>query len=176
MDMTTATESTSREEVLEAMAEVMERQARVARAEAALGAARRRLDDSLARLARLSSLARARGESPDLPPLAGVTLKLDERSSTRSTSSTSSTPAADTDEDDRHGTLRERILAVVAASPAQVYTPALLASAVGSQNRDSVRNTLLVLAAKGKIQKVGTGQYQARPPDMKGEPAAPPST
>jgi hypothetical protein len=33
---------------------------------------------------------------------------------------------------------------------------------VGSSNRDSIRNTLLVLAAKGRIEKRGAGQYQAR--------------
>jgi len=32
---------------------------------------------------------------------------------------------------------------------------------VGSRNRDSIRNTLLVLAAKGRIEKVGAGQYRA---------------
>jgi hypothetical protein len=61
--------------------------------------------------------------------------------------------------------LRERIMAVMEASPAKVFTPARLAKAIGWQNRDSVRNTLLVLAAKGKIEKVGAGQYRGRRPE-----------
>jgi hypothetical protein len=173
MDRSAATELPSREEVLEAMAEVMERQAKVARAEAALGTARRRLQDAIARLA---GLTRARGEEASLPPLPGVTLDLAARPShalTLGEASASglpsrpqvepSLPPNDADDDERQGTLRQRILTVMAASPAQVYTPALLAPAVGSRNRDSIRNTLLVLAAKGKIEKVGTGQYRAGP-------------
>jgi hypothetical protein len=146
MDMPTATSSVSREEVLEAMAQVMERQARVTRAEAALAAARRRLVESVARLSRISA---ARGESLDLPPLAAFALAAEEGASDAETTTWS-------------GTLRERIVAVIKASPEVVYTPARLAPLVGSQNRDSVRNTLLVLAAKGRIEKVGAGQYQAR--------------
>ncbi len=60
------------------------------------------------------------------------------------------------------GTLRERILSVMEASPDVVHTPARLAPLVSSPNRDSIRNTLLVLAAKGRIDKVGAGHYQAR--------------
>jgi hypothetical protein len=62
--------------------------------------------------------------------------------------------------------LRERIVAVMEASPAKVFTPARLAKAIGWQNRDSIRNTLLVLAAKGKIEKVGAGQYRGRRPEF----------
>jgi hypothetical protein len=152
MDGTTATEPPSHEEVLEAMAEVMERQARVARAEAALGTARRRLQDAMGRLAGLS---RARGEPvPALPAIRAV-----EVGAAPGLEPARSSPGADADE--APGTLRQRILDVMEASPSQVYTPALLAPVVGSRNRDSIRNTLLVLAGKGKIAKVGTGQYQA---------------
>lgn len=150
MDMPTATESVSREQVLEAMAEVMERQARVARAEAAVVAARRRLGDSVSRLAQLS---RARGESLDLAPLAAIAAPPDEGGEGDHRAFAS--PG---------GTLRERIVAVMEASPYDVYTPARLASAVASRNRDSIRNTLLVLAAKGRIEKLGEGRYRARRP------------
>jgi hypothetical protein len=148
MDIPAATVADSREDVLEAMAEVMERQARVARAEAALSAARRRLGSSVARLSRLAG---ERGE--DLPPLAAAALEAGE--------SLRGSPAGDATEE-RAGTLRERILAAMEASPDVVHTPARLAPLVGSPNRDSIRNTLLVLAAKGKIEKVGAGHYLAR--------------
>jgi hypothetical protein len=149
MDMPASMESVSREEVLEAMAEVMERQGRVARAEAALEAARRRLGESVARLSRVSA---ARGQGVDLPPLAIVALS----------APASGAATSDSEPMEQSGTLRERIMAVMEASPEAVYTPARLAPLVGSQNRDSVRNTLLVLAAKGRIEKRGAGQYQAR--------------
>jgi hypothetical protein len=154
MDMPTVTEAVSREQVLEAMAEVMERQARVARAEAALVAARRRLGDSVSRL---SHIARARGDTLDLPPLAamGVT------SSAPSAAGDDPAGPAGAGDEGPAGTLRERIVAVMEATPDEVYTPARLAPAVGSRNRDSIRNTLLVLAAKGRIEKVGAGQYRA---------------
>lgn len=147
--MSEAMESSSHEAVLEAMAEVMERQARVNRAEAALAAARRRLSQSISRLSRL----RAASDAVDLPPHVSVDLAPE---------GLPSEPTAGDDE--RPGTLRERILAVMEASPGEVYTPARLAPAVGSRNRDSIRNTLLVLAAKGRIEKVGAGRYQARVP------------
>ena len=44
---------------------------------------------------------------------------------------------------------------------------------LGSSNRDSVRNTLLVLAAKGRIEKRGAGQYQARTLSTDLPPGAP---
>jgi hypothetical protein len=147
MGMPTPTQPTSREEVLEAMAEVMERQARVARAEAALSSARRRLGDSVARLSRLQG---AGGERVDLPSLAAAVLEPAERGQL---SGPGEAPG---------GTLRERIVVAIEASPGEVFTPARLAPVVGSRNRDSVRNTLLVLAAKGRIEKLGAGQYQAR--------------
>lgn len=59
-------------------------------------------------------------------------------------------------------TLRARIVAAIEAHPGEMFTPARLAPVVGSRNRDSIRNTLLVLAAKGLIDKRGAGQYQAR--------------
>jgi hypothetical protein len=168
MNMSTAQDATSREDVLEAMAEVMERQARVARAEAALAAARRRLGDSVARLSRL---AHAQGDDADLPPLAVAAREADAGESPRVWGEGPRRPpgqnandANDTNgaHDERAGTLRERILAAMEASPDAVHTPARLAPLVGSPNRDSIRNTLLVLAAKGKIDKVGAGHYQAR--------------
>jgi hypothetical protein len=135
------------EDILEAMAEVMERQARVVRAEVTLAAARRRLGASVARL---SNVARDRGADVELPSLVAAALQLDDGSS----------PSAADEE--RIGTLRTRIVAVMEASPDEVYTPARLAPMVGSDNRDSIRNTLLVLAGKGQIEKRGPGQYQAR--------------
>jgi hypothetical protein len=137
------------EDMLDAMAEVMERQARVARAEAALAAARRRLGDSVARL---SGVARDGGERIALPPFVAIALQLDP-----------GLPAADAlQNEERTGTLRKRIVAIMAASPGETFTPARLAPLVGSGNRDSVRNTLLVLAAKGQIDKLGAGLYRAR--------------
>jgi hypothetical protein len=56
--------------------------------------------------------------------------------------------------------LRERILTVMSADPDAVFTPARLAPAISWGNRNSIRNTLLVLAGKGKIEKVGAGQYR----------------
>jgi hypothetical protein len=58
------TEASLHEEMLAAAAEVMERQARVTRAEASLAAARRRLDDTLAHLSRVVG---AHGESVEQP-------------------------------------------------------------------------------------------------------------
>jgi hypothetical protein len=156
MDTLTAT-TVSREDVLEAMAEVMARQARVARSEAALAAARRHLGESVSRLSRLY---RAHGERLELSPLAALALEsiaASEGALDGALEGLARLPA-----EERAGTLRERIIAVMEASPEEVYTPARLSPAVGSPNRDSIRNTLLVLAAKGKIEKVGAGQYRAR--------------
>jgi len=66
-------------------------------------------------------------------------------------------------------TLRDRIVARMAANPEETFTPALLAPLVGATSRDTVRNTLLVLAVKGRIMKIGEGQYRAQGGD------APPS-
>ncbi len=57
--------------------------------------------------------------------------------------------------------------------PDEVWTPALIASAIGYDKRDSIRNTPLVLASRGKINKVGLGQYQARKRLAPAEPSAP---
>jgi hypothetical protein len=57
--------------------------------------------------------------------------------------------------------MRARILQRMADRPEEVFTPAKLAPLVGATTRDSVRNTLLVLHAKGHIAKVGPGQYQS---------------
>lgn len=139
------------EDVPFAMADVMERQARVARAEANLAAARRRLGESFARLRRVAS---ERGQ--EVPPLAAAVLQAN--------GGQLPVPA----DGDRSGTLRARLVTVMEAHQGEVFTPARLAPMVGSQNRDSIRNTLLVLAAKGLIDKVGVGQYQAR--QLRSEP------
>jgi hypothetical protein len=154
-----AEEQAPREKMLGAMAVVMERQARVARAEAALDAARRRLRDALACLSRLRD---THGEMEEVPALVTAALSSD------------AGLAADADlQGLRSGTLRERIVLVMEADPEEVYTPARLSPLVGSSNRDSIRNTLLVLAGKGRIEKLGPGQYRAaRAPEA--PPAAPP--
>jgi hypothetical protein len=119
------------------LAEVVREQERVARAEAALEGARRRLAEVQARL----GLA---------PPLAALEAGLGSPRTARATAR-------------REGaSLRARILAEMTAQPAEVWTPARLSPLVGARSRDSVRNTLLVLAAKGRIEKVGLGQYRAR--------------
>lgn len=60
-------------------------------------------------------------------------------------------------------TLRGRILSTMGACPAEVFTPARLAPIVRAGSRDTVRNTLLVLAKLGRIEKLGPGQYRALP-------------
>jgi hypothetical protein len=65
--------------------------------------------------------------------------------------------------------MRQRMLHEMAARPEEVFTPAKLAPLVGATTRDSVRNTLLVLHAKGRIAKVGPGQYRAMPPMLAAE-------
>jgi hypothetical protein len=57
--------------------------------------------------------------------------------------------------------MRQNIVQQMSAAPGEVFTPAKLAPLVGASTRDSVRNTLLVLHAKGRIAKVGPGQYRA---------------
>jgi hypothetical protein len=165
--MDTPTATVSREDVLEAMAEVMAGHARVARSEAALAAARRQLGASVSRLSRLY---RAHGEGLELPPLAA--LALESIASAEGAAAAEVEGLAHLSFEERAGTLRERIIAVMEASPDEVYTPARLSPVVGSPNRDSIRNTLLVLATKGKIEKVGAGQYRAR--ITMGGPESPP--
>jgi hypothetical protein len=65
--------------------------------------------------------------------------------------------------------MRQRMLHQMAARPEEVFTPAKLAPLVGATTRDSVRNTLLVLHAKGRIAKVGPGQYRALNPMLAAE-------
>jgi hypothetical protein len=131
------------EEVLGAVAEVMERQARVARAEAGLFMARRRLGEARARLTRL---APALSAVTPLPPLVVAALDAGPQGAA---------------EPSPWGTMRERIVSALEASPGEVFTPARLARDLGLNNRDSIRNTLLVLAGKGLIVKVDLGQYRA---------------
>lgn len=59
--------------------------------------------------------------------------------------------------------LRAAILAVMAAEPDEVFTPARLAPLVPNPDRDVLRNTLLSLHRLGKVRKVGEGQYAALP-------------
>jgi hypothetical protein len=68
-------------------------------------------------------------------------------------------------------TMREEILAVMRAAPGEVFTPAKLAPLVRAGSRDSVRNTLLVLAARGRIEKVGAGRYRANAGAEHAEPS-----
>ena len=138
-------------DVLEAVAEVMERQGRVARAESALSAARRRLGESIGTLTRIAG-----EKGAELPPLAAAIVALSPEA-----------PPPSEEQEVRTGNLRARIVAAMKAHPEEVFTPARLAPMVGALNRDSVRNTLLVLAAQGRVDKLGPGRYQAR----KTEPA-----
>jgi hypothetical protein len=125
----------ARESVLAAIAALLDDQARVVRAEAALAAAKRRMAASELRLGRLQ---RARGAV--LP----------------------------WSEPKPEATMRSRIIAEMEARREEVFTPARIAAAVGAANRDSVRNTLLVLARKGQIVKVGEGRYRAREKEKEG--------
>ena len=150
MDTTLTTEAVSREDVMDAMAEVMEKQARVARVEAALALAKRRLGESLSRLSRLHS---ARGEVLDPEALSAIVR----------TAIAARKPRVDGGEAPAKS-LRVRILTAMQERPGEVFTPARLAPEIGSNNRDSVRNTLLVLAGQGKIEKVGAGRYRAQGP------------
>ena len=62
-------------------------------------------------------------------------------------------------------TMRSRILAAVNAAPEEVFSAASMAAVVGSDNRDSVRNTLGLFAARGKSRRVSDGRFQALAPD-----------
>lgn len=115
--------------MLQLLAALLDDQARVARAEAALAAAKKRMALSEQRLGRLRA---GRGaEVRESAPAAAVTL-------------------------------RTRIVEAMKARRGEVLTPAKIAALVGATNRDSVRNTLLVLAGQGRIEKVGVGQYRAK--------------
>jgi|SRR6185437_235661 len=146
-------EAVSRTTVLDAISEVVRQQAQVERCETALASARARLRDSVAKLSRMYH---ARRDGVALPPSAAMAL------AEAAVEEEASDALARDEADEPAGTLRDRIVGTMEASPEEVYTPARLAPLVGSMNRDSVRNTLLVLAAKGRIEKVGPGQYRAR--------------
>jgi hypothetical protein len=133
--------------VLGVLHEVLEEQALVARAEAALDAARRRLAASEAKLGRLMPVEPALAE---LLTANGVTPRAPRG------------PRERREGDRPQATMRARILEVMAASPAEVFTPARLAPLVDARSRDSVRNTLLVLARARKVEKLAPGQYRAR--------------
>ena len=62
------------------------------------------------------------------------------------------------------GSLRSRVLAAMEKKPDDVFTAASLAPAVGSANKDSVRNVLSQLAAEEQIERVGKGRYRAKVP------------
>lgn len=129
------------EGVLEVLAALLEEQAKVARVEVALAAAKERL-------AALQDRYRALGGVVPEPGDAWPSL-LSERQA-------------------RCGrvvheggcSMRSRILAEMEARAGEILTPAQLAPLVEARSRDAVRNALLVLAEKGKIEKVGLGQYR----------------
>src|SRR5262249_40546802 len=128
------------DEVLDAVAEVMERQARVNRAEASLAGARQRLGESVGRLSRVAS-----NRGVEVPPLVAAVIQHNE--GLASPAERHAPPGERSATQGEHtATLRDRIVAVLDASPEQVFTPALVARALGTRNRDSVRNSLLVLA------------------------------
>jgi len=58
--------------------------------------------------------------------------------------------------------MRARIVQTMSARPEEVFTPAKIAPLVGAKTRDRARNTLLALAAQGRIEKLAPGQYRAR--------------
>jgi hypothetical protein len=137
------------EDVLVLMADVMDRQARVHRAEATLNQARRRLGEAVDRL------GRARQRGADVPPLGAALLQHH--------AAAAPAPCAQPSAREKPpGTLRERIVATLAAAPGETFTVPRLALALGHDNRDSIRNTLLVLAAAGRVDKVGLGEYRAK--------------
>jgi hypothetical protein len=61
--------------------------------------------------------------------------------------------------------MRARILGAMGEHPGEVFTSARLAPLVGAASRDSVRNTLLVLAERRLVEKLGPGLYRARLPE-----------
>lgn len=125
---------------LDLISALVEEEARVARAEAALAAARERLFALQVRLGRMEPLS-----------LDELAARIGRPPRARRWSRA----------DDGQPSMRSRILERMAASPGEVFTPAVLAPLVEATSRDSVRNTLLVLHAKGRIEKVGPGRYRA---------------
>jgi hypothetical protein len=57
--------------------------------------------------------------------------------------------------------VRARVLAEMEARPDEVFTAPALAGALDAKGQ-SVRNALVELARKGKIERVAVGQYRAR--------------
>jgi hypothetical protein len=51
---------------------------------------------------------------------------------------------------------------ILEARPDEVLTPARVRALLGAVPVDTVRNALLVLAERGRIEKIGHGQYRAR--------------
>jgi hypothetical protein len=131
-----------REDALTALAEVMSGQASLARAEAGVLKAGRRLNQAVTHFI---TIVRSENGTVDVPPLAADAILFGAGSETR--------PA---------GTLRDRVVDVMSASPEQEFTPAILATALGEENRNTIRNTLLFLANHGRIEKLGHGRYRAR--------------
>ena len=150
---------TTGEEVCEALAEVMDREARVARADGALQAARRRLGEAMARF---RGAAEARDAGVELSPRAAALLE-----------EIAALPAGTLPDASTLVSLRKRIVAVLEANPGEVYTPARLAPLVGHSRRDTIRNSLFVLATRGRIEKLGPGQYRARRQEDPGRGGAP---
>jgi hypothetical protein len=137
------------EDVLVLMADVMDREARVHRAESTLNQARRRLGEALDRL------GRARQRGADVPPLGAALLE--------HRANAAPVPREELPPREKPlGTLRERIVAALEAAPGETFTVARMALVLDHGNRDSIRNTLLVLAAAGRVDKLGVGQYRAK--------------
>jgi hypothetical protein len=137
--------------VLSVVAEVIADQTRVARAEASLAEAKRRLDASSARLAEIWKARRAEVPLPPFSELAALEQE--------DLGGDDDDPIEDAPED----TLRDRVLTLLGSRPHEVFGPAGVAETLGARSRDSVRNTLLALADKGRIEKLGPGRYRARP-------------
>jgi hypothetical protein len=131
------------------MADVLDRQARVHRAESALIQARHRLEEAVNRL------ARAGDRGAKLPPLGAALLA--HRASVAPVSRETLPPR-----ETPPGSLRGRIVAALEAAPGETFTVLRVAAALGHDNRDSIRNTLLVLAGAGRVEKVGIGEYRAK--------------
>jgi len=144
--VTPPVQSPEGEDVLALMAEVMERQARVHRAESSLNQARQRLGEAVDRL------TRAKERGADVPPLGAALLQ----------HHGGAVPVPGEPREKPPGTLRERIVAALDAAPGETFTVARVALALGHDNRDSIRNTLLVLAGAGRVEKVGIGEYRAK--------------
>lgn len=148
--MTPPVQPPEREDVLTLMAEVLDRQARVHRAESALIQARHRLEEAVSRL------GRAKQRGADVSPLGEALLA--HRTANVAPVSRETLPPRETPP----GSLRERIVAALEAAPGETFTVLRVAAALGHDNRDSVRNTLLVLAGAGRVEKVGIGEYRAK--------------